>query len=30
MDIRDGFIGSVGNTPLIRLERASAMTGCEI
>jgi cysteine synthase len=30
MDIRDGFIGSVGNTPLIRLRRASEMTGCEI
>jgi cysteine synthase A len=30
MDVRDGFIGSIGNTPLIRLERASAETGCEI
>lgn len=30
MDIRDSFVGSVGNTPLIRLHRASAMTGCEI
>lgn len=30
MNIRDGFIGSVGNTPLIRLHHASAMTGCEI
>lgn len=30
MNIRDGFIGSVGNTPLIRLRHASAMTGCEI
>jgi cysteine synthase A len=30
MDIRNGFIGSVGNTPLIRLDRASEMTGCEI
>src|SRR5271170_2797438 len=30
MDIRDGFIGSVGNTPLIRLRRASEMTGCTI
>jgi len=30
MDIRDGFVGSVGNTPLIRLRRASEMTGCEI
>ncbi len=25
-----GFWGAVGNTPLIRLERASALTGCEI
>lgn len=30
MDIRDGLIGTVGNTPLIRLRRASEMTGCEI
>ena len=30
MDIRNGFIGSIGNTPLIRLERASEATGCEI
>jgi cysteine synthase A len=30
MDTRDGFIGAIGNTPLIRLERASAETGCEI
>ncbi len=30
MDIRDGFIGSIGNTPLIRLRRASELTGCEI
>ncbi len=30
MEIRDGFIASVGNTPLIRLRRASEMTGCEI
>lgn len=30
MNIRDSFIGSVGNTPLIRLRHASAMTGCEI
>src|SRR5881275_1033176 len=30
MDIRDGFIGSVGNTPLIKLRRASEMTGCTI
>jgi len=30
MDVREGFIGSVGNTPLIRLARLSAETGCEI
>src|SRR5204863_143035 len=30
MDTRDGFIGTVGNTPLIKLRRASEMTGCEI
>ena len=30
MDIRDGFIGAIGHTPLIRLQRASEATGCEI
>ncbi len=30
MDIRDGFVGTIGNTPLIRLARASEQTGCEI
>jgi len=30
MDIRDGFVGTVGGTPLIRLGRASEETGCEI
>ena len=30
MDVRDGFIGTIGNTPLIRLNRASAETGCDI
>ncbi|WP_044563090.1 cysteine synthase A [Azospirillum sp. B4] len=30
MDIRDGFIGAIGQTPLIRLEAASKATGCEI
>ena len=30
MDVRDGFIGSIGNTPLIRLRGASQETGCEI
>jgi cysteine synthase A len=28
--VRDGFIGSIGNTPLIRLRKASKLTGCEI
>ncbi len=30
MDIRDGFVGTVGNTPLIRLNSFSEETGCEI
>ncbi len=30
MDVRDGFLGSIGNTPLIRLGQASEATGCEI
>ncbi|MCO6440081.1 MAG: cysteine synthase A [Nitrococcus mobilis] len=30
MEISDGFIGAVGNTPLIRLRRLSEETGCEI
>src|SRR5438132_12858415 len=30
MDIRDGFIGTVGNTPLVKLRRASEETGCTI
>src|SRR5438094_1299794 len=30
MDIRDGFIDTVGNTPLIKLRRASEITGCTI
>ena len=30
MDIRRGFTGTVGNTPLIRLQRISEETGCEI
>jgi cysteine synthase A len=28
--IADGLAGAIGNTPLIRLHRASAATGCEI
>ncbi|XHU96197.1 MAG: cysteine synthase A [cyanobacterium endosymbiont of Rhopalodia inflata] len=30
MDIKDGFVGTVGNTPLIRLKSFSQETGCEI
>ena len=30
MNVRSGFSGSVGNTPLIRLARLSEETGCEI
>ena len=30
MDIRLGFVGAVGNTPLIRLNGVSEQTGCEI
>ncbi len=30
MEARDGFVGSVGNTPLIRLRGPSKLTGCEI
>jgi cysteine synthase A len=30
MNIRDGFIGTIGRTPLIRLRRASEETGCTI
>ncbi len=30
MDIRDGFIDTIGNTPLIRLRQASEETGCDI
>lgn len=28
--VADGLLGAIGNTPLIRLKRASALTGCEI
>lgn len=28
--IRDGFVGTIGDTPLIRLRKASERTGCEI
>src|SRR5512134_1744388 len=30
MDVRDGFLDTIGNTPLIRLRRLSEETGCEI
>src|SRR5512138_1168004 len=30
MNIRDGFIATIGNTPLIRLRKASELTGCTI
>jgi cysteine synthase A len=30
MDVRDGFVGAIGNTPLIRLRGPSELTGCEI
>ena len=29
-DVRRGFAGAIGNTPLIRLDKASEATGCEI
>jgi len=30
MDVCDGFVGAIGNTPLIRLRKLSQETGCEI
>jgi len=30
MDIREGFIDTIGNTPLIKLHKASELTGCTI
>ncbi|HEY6863273.1 MAG TPA: cysteine synthase A [Burkholderiales bacterium] len=30
MEIRDGFVGTIGNTPLIRLRGPSKLTGCDI
>jgi len=30
MDIRDGILDTIGNTPLIRLHKASDLTGCTI
>ena len=30
MNLRDGFVDTVGNTPLIKLHKASELTGCTI
>jgi cysteine synthase A len=30
VEIRDGFTDAVGNTPLIRLRKASELTGCNV
>ncbi|HEY5656464.1 MAG TPA: cysteine synthase A [Myxococcota bacterium] len=30
MDVRDGFTEAIGNTPLIRLKKASEITGCTV
>jgi cysteine synthase A len=30
MQFRDGFVGSIGRTPLIKLRKASELTGCNI
>jgi len=30
MNVRDGFVGTIGNTPLIRLRGPSRLTGCTI
>ena len=30
MDIKDGLVGAIGNTPLIRMHSLSEETGCEI
>ena len=30
MDVRDGFVDTIGNTPMIKLRRASEETGCTI
>lgn len=30
MQIQEGFVGTVGNTPLIKLKKASEITGCTI
>jgi cysteine synthase len=30
MNVRSGFLESIGNTPLIRLRAASDITGCDV
>ena len=30
MDIKNGLVEAIGNTPLIKLKKASEETGCEI
>ena len=30
MNIRDGFVDTIGNTPLVRLRKASELTGCDV
>jgi cysteine synthase A len=30
MEVRDGFVGTIGNTPLIRLRGPSELTGCNV
>lgn len=30
MNIRDGFIDTIGNTPLVRLRKASELTSCDV
>jgi cysteine synthase len=30
VNVRDGFVGSIGNTPLVRLRGASEATGCNV
>jgi cysteine synthase A len=30
MNVRNGFVGTIGNTPLIRLRGASQLTGCNV
>src|SRR5512134_3840463 len=30
MNVRDGFVGAIGNTPLIRLRGPSEATGCNV